>query len=87
MKLLRQKGSRLRLRPSLTVLLQRGEMGGGRDVQVSRGIRGRTVTVRTVRTVTVRAVTVRTMRRKQGQVSGLLKCVGAGSKRSLEVAA
>ena len=55
-------------------------MGGGRDVQVSRGIRGRTVTVRTVRTVTVRAVTVRTMRMRQGQVSPLLICVGVAAR-------
>ena len=41
---------------------QRRGVGGGRHVQVARGIRGRTVTVRTVRTVTVRTVrTVRTV--------------------------
>ena len=75
------KGQGKRVRPSLTVLLQRGEMGGGRDVQVSRGIRGRTVTVRTVRIVTVRTVTVRTVTvRRQGQVLPLLKYVGVAAR-------
>ena len=62
---------------------QRRGVGGGRHVQVARGIRGRTVrTVRPVRPVTVRTVreSPGTVRNRKGQGSHLLRCVGVAAR-------